>query len=252
MKNIFLILLVFFGITVFCAAEGITEEAGKDSKKKDTSYAFGMVVAKDVTGTGLEFDYNAFARGFRDVIEKAKTRYTLDEAMEMIQTAYKTAQAEIGERNREAGAAFLAENGKRPGVVTLDSGLQYEVISEGSGETPGRNDVVRVNYKGTTIDGTVFDSSYDRGEPAEMPLKNVIPGWFEGLTLMKEGGKSKLYIPPKLAYGSRGAGAAIGPNSTLIFEVELLAIVRHGEEAEKPEAANPPNPNASGELDNPQ
>jgi len=251
MKNIF-ILVVFFGAVVFCAAEGIGEEAGKDSKKKDTSYAFGMVVAGDVTGTGLEFNYNAFIRGFRDVMEKAKTRYTMDEAMEMIHNAYKAAQAEAGNRNKEAGDAFLAENAKRPGVVTLDSGLQYEVISEGSGEKPAKNDVVRVNYRGTTVDGKVFDSSYDRGKPAEMPLGNVIPGWFEGLSLMKEGGKAKLYIPPKLAYGDRGAGANIGPNATLIFEVELLAIVRHGEEAPDHPEADSEAPNALPGQDNPQ
>ena len=226
MKNIVFGILVFFGAAVFCAAEGIAEEAKKGNEKADMSYAFGMVVASDLMGTGLEFNYDAFIRGLRGVMEKEETRYTMDEAMEKIQAAYVAAQAEMGERNRAEGAAFLAENGGRPGVVTTPSGLQYELVAEGSGETPGATDTVRVQYRGTTVDGTVFDTTYDNGEPAEIPLNRVIPGWSEGIQLMKEGGKAKLYIPPNLAYGERGAGGAIGPNTVLIFDVELLSVIR--------------------------
>jgi len=224
MKNIFFGILFLSGIAAFCSASGIAEEAEKGKERSEMSYAFGMVVAGDIFGSGLEINYDAFIRGFRDVMENEKTRYTMDEAMEKIQAAYVAAQAETGERNRAEGAAFLAENGKRPGVVTTASGLQYEVISEGTGETPEMHDVVLVHYRGTTVHDVEFDTTFDSGMPMEIPLDRVIPGWSEGLLLMREGGKAKLYIPPNLAYGSRGAGGAIGPNATLIFEVELLSI----------------------------
>jgi FKBP-type peptidyl-prolyl cis-trans isomerase FkpA len=124
----------------------------------------------------------------------------------------------------EKGEKFLAENSKREGVKSTPSGLQYEVITEGKGKTPKATDTVLVHYKGTTIDGKEFDSSYKRGEPIEFPLNGVIPGWTEGVQLMKEGSKYRLFIPSKLAYGKRGAGGAIGPDETLIFEVELLKV----------------------------
>ena len=124
----------------------------------------------------------------------------------------------------EKGEKFLAENGKREGVKTTASGLQYEVLTEGAGKSPKATDTVLVHYRGTTIDGKEFDSSYKRGEPIEFPLNQVIPGWTEGVQLMKEGAKYKFVIPSKLAYGTRGAGSAIGPDETLIFEVELLKV----------------------------
>ena len=233
MKKLFFAVLVLLCGAVFCAAGGIAEEARKGSEKQEMSYAFGMVVAGDIVGTGLEINYDAFIRGFRAVMEKEETRYTLDEAIDKIQAAYVATQAEVGERNLAEGQEFLAQNGKRPGVVTTESGLQYEAITEGEGDIPVLDDTVRVHYRGTTIDGKVFDSSYEGGIPLEIPLYNVIPGWSEGLCLMREGGKAKLYIPPNLAYGSRGAGSAIGPNNVIIFEVELLAILSNdAEEAE--------------------
>jgi FKBP-type peptidyl-prolyl cis-trans isomerase FkpA len=130
--------------------------------------------------------------------------------------------AQTPEENKAAGIAFLAENAKKPGIVTTASGLQYQVITEGTGASPGPTDNVTVHYQGTTIAGKEFDSSYKRGAPATFPLNRVIPGWTEGLQLMKEGGKSRLFIPSNLAYGERGAGRDIGPNSALIFEVELI------------------------------
>ena len=226
MKKFVAGLLVFLGCAVLCGAEGITEEAKKGNEKADMSYAFGMVVASDLLGTGLEFNYDAFLHGFRQTMENEKTRYTLDEAMDKIQTAFSTAQAEIGERNLREGAAFLAENAKRPGVQITPSGLQYEVITEGNGEKPGPGDAVLVHYKGTTIDNVVFDTTYKNGEPMEVPLDRVIPGWSEGLRMMRQGGKAILYIPPNLAYGGKGMSGAIGPNAVLIFEVELLEIIR--------------------------
>lgn len=135
---------------------------------------------------------------------------------------FSMANANTPAENKAAGEAFLAENAKKPGVMTTASGLQYQIITEGTGASPSTTDNVTVHYQGTTIDGKEFDSSYKRGAPATFPLNRVIPGWTEGLQLMKEGGKSRLFIPSNLAYGERGAGRDIGPNSTLIFDVELI------------------------------
>ncbi len=135
---------------------------------------------------------------------------------------FSMANATTPAENKAAGEAFLVENAKKPGVITTASGLQYQVITEGTGAKPSASDTVTVHYQGTTIDGKEFDSSYKRGAPASCPLNRVIPGWTEGLQLMKEGGKSRLFIPSNLAYGERGAGRDIGPNSTLIFDVELI------------------------------
>ncbi len=134
------------------------------------------------------------------------------------------AEAQLADSNRAAGEAFLAENAQREGVVTLPSGLQYEVIEEGDGATPGRRSTVVVHYSGTLIDGTPFDSSLQRGEPARFPVNRVIPGWTEALRLMQVGDKWRLFIPADLAYGDRGVGPVIAPGSTLIFEVELLEV----------------------------
>lgn len=134
------------------------------------------------------------------------------------------AEAQGADSNRAAGAAFLAENAQREGVVTLPSGLQYEVIEEGDGATPGRRSTVVVHYSGTLIDGTPFDSSLQRGEPARFPVNRVIPGWTEALRLMQVGDKWRLFVPADLAYGDRGVGPVIAPGSTLIFEVELLEV----------------------------
>ncbi|WP_347987879.1 FKBP-type peptidyl-prolyl cis-trans isomerase [Methylomonas sp. AM2-LC] len=134
------------------------------------------------------------------------------------------ANATTPEENKAAGEAFLAENAKKPGVITTSSGLQYQIITEGTGKSPSATANVTVHYQGTTIEGKEFDSSYKRGAPASFPLNRVIPGWTEGLQLMKEGGKSRLFIPSNLAYGERGAGRDIGPNAALIFDVELIKI----------------------------
>ncbi len=139
-------------------------------------------------------------------------------------TMFSIANATSPAENKAAGQAFLAENGKKDNVVTTGSGLQYEIIEQGDGASPSASDNVTVHYKGTTIDGKVFDSSYDRGAPATFPLNRVIAGWTEGLQLMKEGAKYRFFIPSDLAYGERGAGRMIGPNSALIFEVELIKV----------------------------
>jgi FKBP-type peptidyl-prolyl cis-trans isomerase len=139
-------------------------------------------------------------------------------------TMFSMANATTPEENKAAGAAFLAENAKKANVVTTASGLQYEVLTAGTGASPSATDNVTVHYKGTTIDGAEFDSSYSRGEPATFPLNRVIAGWTEGVQLMKEGAKYRFYIPSELAYGAQGAGRAIGPNATLIFDVELIKV----------------------------
>lgn len=140
-------------------------------------------------------------------------------------TMFSMANATTPEENKAAGTAFLAENAKKPNIITTASGLQYEVLTPGTGTvSPKATDNVTVHYKGTTIDGTEFDSSYSRGEPATFPLNRVIAGWTEGVQLMKEGAKYRFYIPSELAYGEQGAGRAIGPNATLIFDVELIKI----------------------------
>lgn len=242
MKKLACGILLFWGAAVFCAAAGIAEEAESGREKADTSYALGIALASDFVDSGLEINYDAFTRGFREVMEKEESGYTLDEAIEKVQIAFEAARAELAERNRALSAAFLEENAKKPGLVVTPSGLHYELVEEGSGETPGPADTVLVAYRGTTIDGTVFDTTYEQGGPIEIPLERVIPGWSEGLRMMKEGGKAKLYIPPQLAYGENGAGGAIAPNAVLIFEVELLSIVRPPEA----EGENAPEAPSSG------
>lgn len=148
-----------------------------------------------------------------------------DEANNILQTYFEKIQNEKGKEAKEAGEKFLAENKTREGVVTLESGLQYKILNEGSGAKPTANDTVKCHYEGRLINGQVFDSSIRRGEPAEFPVGGVIAGWVEALQLMPVGSKWQLYIPSELAYGQHGAGAAIGPNETLIFDVELLEII---------------------------
>ena len=198
---------------------------------RDASYAVGMYIASQFQIPDVGYDYQAFIEGFRAYNEGQETRFTMDEAIARIQEAFERLSAIEDQRNEaegqstiEEGRAFLAENGRRAGVTTLPSGLQYEVITEGTGAKPGPTDYVRVHYEGTLINGEVFDSSYNRGEPAEFPLNGVISGWTEGLQLMSEGSTYRFFIPQDLAYGSRATGG-IPAFSTLIFRVELLAVL---------------------------
>ena len=170
-------------------------------------------------------DIDDFANGVKAIYENTKPEMTYDEAKQIINEFFTRMQQEITEKNREIGEKFLAENKKRAGVITLPSGLQYEVITEGKGAKPKATDKVKCHYEGQLINGQVFDRSVKRGEPAIFGVNQVIPGWVEALQLMPVGSKWKLYIPSDLAYGEKGAGEAIAPNSTLIFEVELLDIV---------------------------
>jgi FKBP-type peptidyl-prolyl cis-trans isomerase len=229
LKKIVFALLLSSGVLFACSAEGIADrnansKAG-DASDADISYAFGVALGSDFKQAGLSFDYDALMRGFRDTLEGNEAKMTLEEAIPLIQAAMRDAMARQSEENRLAGESFLAENGAKPGIQTTESGLQYEVIAEGEGPRPGSSDTVQVHYEGTLLDGTVFDSSYERGEPAEFPLDQVIPGWTEGIQLMGVGGQYRLFIPSGLAYGEQGAGNFIPPNSTLIFKVELLDII---------------------------
>ena len=198
------------------------------------SYALGLSMGNNFRASGInEINVQDFADGVAAVFNGLAPKMSYDEAKEEIRKYFtameerQKAEAEkIGQVNAEAGKAFLAENGKRVEVKTTPSGLQYEVITEGNGQQPTADDRVEVHYTGTLIDGTVFDSSVERGVPATFGVTQVIPGWVEALQLMKEGSKWKLFIPSELAYGPQGAGGLIGPNSTLIFDVELLKVIK--------------------------
>lgn len=190
------------------------------------SYAFGLSLAKDLQRNGVEnLEYDSFAKGLKAIFENTTPELTMEEANNVLQQHFSKLQEEQTKVATEAGKIFLAENSKRDGVVTLASGLQYQIIKEADGAKPTKNDKVKVHYHGMLIDGRVFDSSVDRGEPASFGVTQVIPGWVEALQLMPVGSKWKLFIPSELAYGERGAGQMIAPNSTLIFDVELLEIL---------------------------
>mgnify|MGYP000965619416 CR=1 FL=1 len=190
------------------------------------SYALGMNIAQNLAHSGLEeVSIEDFTKGLTAIIKNEEPAMSVQEANELLQQFFSELEKKKFEANIEEGKNFLAENSKKEGVVTLASGLQYEVVTQGEGTTPKATDTVRCHYHGTLIDGTIFDSSVQRGEPAEFPVNGVIQGWVEALQLMKEGDKWRLFVPSNLAYGERGAGGAIGPHTTLIFEVELISIV---------------------------
>ena len=194
------------------------------------SYALGLSMGNNFRNSGIKtINVSDFADGVAAVFEGAKPKMSYDEAKEEIRIFFQAMEEEqraaaqkMGEVNAAAGKAFLEENGKRVEVNVTPSGLQYEVLEEGTGKQPSAGDNVTVHYTGKLIDGTVFDSSVDRGAPATFGVTQVIPGWVEALQMMKEGAKWRLFIPSNLAYGPNGAGNIIGPNSTLLFDVELL------------------------------
>ncbi len=212
-----------------CGAQDSTKapaegEAAAPASKADVSYAFGVAVGTSLKSTGVELDYGKFLDGVKDLIEKDKTTVTMEEAQQIIQVAITAQMEKIAEKNAEAEKTFLADNGKKAGVTTTASGLQYEVLKEGAGPKPLESDTVKVDYVGTFMDGKQFDSSVDSGEPAVFPVAMVIPGWVEGIQLMTVGSKYKFYVPAALAYGAQGSQGGIEPNTMLIFEVDLLGI----------------------------
>lgn len=190
----------------------------------DTSYAFGMYMAALLKSTGLEVSVDDVAMGFSDSLAGKGARFSEVQAQSILQQAIAGAAAKVSETNLAKGQAFLDANRAKAGVKVTASGLQYEVLRAGSGQRPKATDTVTVNYEGRLLDGSVFDSSYERGEPATFALNQVIKGWTEGVQLMPVGSKYRFYIPSELAYGAQGAGEDIGPNSTLVFDVELLSV----------------------------
>ena len=198
------------------------------------SYALGQNIGLQLNDMNLrgKLNVNDFAAAIDDVLNGRQSQLSAEEVHRVLDDFFtreeerrQAAAAEQGRAAKSAGEAFLKENAKKPGVVTLPSGLQYEVLNEGTGRRPKATDTVRCHYEGTLVDGTVFDSSYSRGVPAEFGLQQVIAGWTEGLQLMREGAKYRFYIPYHLGYGERGAGGAIPPYAALVFDVELLNVL---------------------------
>ncbi len=213
------------------SASGGAQSSTLTTDKDKQSYAIGVNIGQSLKHDGLDVDPNIVAQGLKDAMTGAKSQLSdaeAQEAMTKLRTeliARKNEEMQrLGEANKKAGEQFLAANKTKEGVVTLPSGLQYKILKEGTGPKPTASDSVVCDYRGTLIDGTEFDSSYKRGQPETIGVTQVIKGWTEALQLMPVGSKWQLYIPSDLAYGAKGAGNAIGPNSTLIFDVDLLSI----------------------------
>ena len=228
MKHVLGVILVVGVLLAVCSAG---EKPELTDQKDRESYSLGYQFGKNMKFQGVDIDLDVYTSGVRDAVDGKAPRMTPEEirsAISGLQRRLKVAQQEAlkkeGEKNLAQGKAFLAENGKKDGVKTLSSGLQYTVLTEGSGKSPQKTDTVTVHYRGTLIDGSEFDSSISRGQPATFKVGGVIPGWTEALQLMKMGAKWQLFIPPGLAYGERGSPPRIPPNSTLIFEVELISV----------------------------
>ena len=234
-KNISILIIIALSATSAFAFDRTSYSRNKTALTSDldrASYSIGMSLGSDFKSRGIDVNPDIIAMGMRDIIEGNETLLSQEEAIAALQKLQEMAVAKQQEtlammaaENKLEGETFLAENGQREGVVTTATGLQYEVITEGTGKTPQATDQVKVDYRGSFIDGTEFDSSYERGEPVSFSVEGIIPGWTEALLMMKEGAKWKLYIPANLGYGEQGAPPVIEPNSTLIFEVELKEIL---------------------------
>lgn len=212
-------------------------EVTLENSDQRLSYGIAFGLGQRMAADGMPMDIDAFAAGFRDGAEGNEGKMTQEEIQaemqayqEKMMAEQQAAQAALGEANLAAATAYLEENKAREGVVVTETGLQYEIVEAGEGPKPGPEDTVEVHYRGTLVDGTEFDSSYKRGETVTFGVGQVIPGWTEALQLMPVGSKWNLYIPPELGYGAGGAGQMIGPNSALIFEVELISIPSQAEE----------------------
>jgi FKBP-type peptidyl-prolyl cis-trans isomerase FkpA/FKBP-type peptidyl-prolyl cis-trans isomerase FklB len=230
-------LMIIGCVALLAACSETTVEPAKappvalDSDKAKFSYAIGMDIGGSLQQIGSDLQRDALIAALNDSLDGKESRVPAQEAADIKQAFFKkqgeekAAEQKItGEQNKAEGLKFLAENGKKEGVTTTASGLQYEVLKQGDGAKPKATDKVKVHYRGTLLNGTEFDSSYKRGQPISFPLNGVIPGWTEGVQLMNVGSTFKFVIPSELAYGDRGAGPQIGPGNTLIFEVELLGI----------------------------
>ncbi len=214
-------------VAIFLCIGSVGASAGKATLKTDEekfSYAIGYQIAESVKRQGIEVDVGSLIQAIRDDLTGTPLRISQPEMQAAVVAYQQKRFQELSDKNEKAGKTYLAANKKEPGVVELPSGLQYRIVEEGSGKKPVSNDTVKVHYRGTLIDGTEFDSSYARGEPATFQIASIINGWQQALVLMSEGAKWQVFIPPTLAYGSGGAGQNIGPNATLVFEIELVSI----------------------------
>ncbi len=225
-----LLLAAVVGGSFYALAEDPAVPAAPELKTPEQkfSYVVGMKIGMNIKRIPANLDVEAIARGLKDAFSGGATVFSPEEASQIEQAfmmSLQEAQMKKGETSKKEGADFLAANGKKPGVTTTESGLQYQVLTEGSGAKPTLADKVKVHYHGTLIDGTVFDSSVQRGEPISLPLEGVIKGWQEGMQLMNTGAKYRLFIPSELGYGDSASGI-IPPNSVLIFDVELLEIMK--------------------------
>lgn len=229
MKKIGLIIATStMSLSVFAA----TPITNKSPAKEQFSYSYGYLMGRNNTDALTDLNLDTFYQGLQEGAQSKTARLTDEEMAKAINDYKKTLEAKqlvefqkTGQLNIQAGIAFLADNAKKSGVITTKSGLQYQVLKEGNGQKPKATSRVKVNYEGRLLDGTVFDSSIARNHPVEFQLSQVIAGWTEGLQTMKEGGKTRFFIPANLAYGEVGAGDTIGPNSTLIFDIELLQVL---------------------------
>ncbi len=231
MKALFLAVLsfVFLASTAVAADKEIKTE--KEKRSYSMGYTIGTNISRDFKNQSIDVDNESLARGITDALSGQKAVLSEKEMHDAITGFQKEVMEqraakvkELAEKNKKEGDEFLAANKNKPGVVTLPDGLQYKILTEGTGAMPKAADKVKVNYKGTFINGTEFDSSYKRGEPAVFAVNSVIKGWTEALQLMKEGSTWQVFVPSDLAYGERGAGNVIGPNQTLIFQIELVSI----------------------------
>jgi FKBP-type peptidyl-prolyl cis-trans isomerase FklB len=218
--------IVMLGILFLVSQVNAEEKLVLKNQKERVSYIIGMDIGSNLKKQSIDIDPNILAKGIQDALGGAKSLLTDQEVQETM-VAF---QKELMEKYKKQGEDFLAENKKKEGVKTLPSGLQYKVIKAGTGKKPKADDTVKANYRGTLLDGTEFDSSYKRGQPATFRVSGVIPGWTEALQLMGEGAKWQLFVPSNLAYGQRGAGKVIRPNTVLIFEIELVSIQEKGQE----------------------
>ena len=223
--------LAIFAAVAFSVAAFAADAPDLKGDKAKLSYSLGMNLGGNLKRESIEVDPDLVAKGLKDGYGGGKTLLTEEQARQTLADFQKTlmakkaeARQKLAEKNKTDGEKFLAQNAKKEGVKSLPSGLQYKEITPGKGKRPKTTDTVTVHYKGTLIDGTEFDNSYKRGQPATFPVSGVIPGWTEALQLMKEGAKWRLFIPSKLAYGEMGKGRDIGPDAALIFEVELISI----------------------------
>jgi FKBP-type peptidyl-prolyl cis-trans isomerase FklB len=214
------------GILFLVSQVNAEEKLILKNQREKVSYIIGMDIGGNLKKQSIDIDPNILAKGIQDALGGAKSLLT-DQEMQETMVAF---QKELMEKHKKQGEDFLAENKKKEGVKTLPSGLQYKVIKAGTGKKPKADDTVTANYRGTLIDGMEFDSSYKRGQPATFRVSGVIPGWTEALQLMEEGAKWQLFVPSNLAYGQRGAGKVIGPDTALIFEIELVSIQEKGQE----------------------